>query len=309
MKKCICAVLAMLVLCGCMAQQPGQYALSMFVMDTVVDIQIWGEDDWKATEAVRSLLQELERTWSVTDAESFLSGLNRGEGTPDTKQQALLDRAEELSRQTRGAFDPKLHSLLQLWGFADKNYRVPTQQELAGARQSAQWNLGGILKGYAGEEAVAILQAMQVERAILNLGGNVQTYGHKPDGEPWYIAIQNPAGGDAVGQVAVEGTAAVVTSGDYQRYFEENGKRYHHILDPETGCPAENELTSVTVICQSGTRADALSTALFVMGKAEAEAFWRENRDFEMVLILKDGSIFATAGAAFAGGEWEVIQP
>ncbi len=306
MKRCICIFLVLLLLSGCVSQSP-QVQDTLFAMDTVMTLQIWGTDAQAASAQLRALLQDLERTWSATEEASLLSQLNRGKGTPDAQQQALLDRAEELRSQTGGAFDPQLLRVSQAWGFHSKDYRVPSAQELAEALQTPMWDLGGILKGYAGEEAVAILETLQVDRAVLSLGGNVQTYGQKPDGNPWYIAIQNPAGGDPIGQVAVTGTAAVVTSGDYQRYFEQDGRRYHHILDPETGCPADSGLASVTVICASGTRADALSTALFVMGLEEAREFWRAQGDFEAVFVLQDGSILATEGAGFSGGEFEVI--
>ncbi len=307
MKKCIAIFLTLLLLSGCSAKTE-QIQDTLYAMDTVMTLQLWGENAAVAADEIRGRLQELESDWSVTDRNSLISKLNRGEGTPDADQQALLDRAEELSRQTGGAFDPKLHSLMTLWGFRGKDYRVPTQQELAAAMEETEWDLGGIVKGYAGEEAVEILESFHVERAVLSLGGNVQTYGSKPDGSAWIIAIQNPNGGDAVGQVAVAGTVAVVTSGDYQRCFVQDGKRYHHILDPETGCPADSGIVSVTVICSSGTRADALSTALFVMGAEAAADFWQKTGDFEMVLILQDGRILATPDAGFSGGEFEVIE-
>lgn len=308
LKKILAFGLVLALLLGGCAQSEPCAQETVFCMDTVMDLRIWGQDRQEALDQIKQLLYELEKTWSSTDENSLISALNRGVGTPTAQQQALLEEAEALSRRTGGAFDPKLRNVVALWGFYEDNHQVPTADEIAAARQEPQWDLGAIVKGYAGREAVAILTQLDVDRAILNLGGNVQTYGEKTDGSPWNVAIQNPQGGDHIGLVAVSGTAAVVTSGDYQRYFESGGVRYHHILDPETGTPAASGLCSVTVICADGAAADALSTALFVMGLEEAADFWRQSDDFEAVFILTSGEIYATEGVSLSDCEYEVIR-
>ena len=248
MRKILPMILLICLLVGCAASEP--YAQqTVFCMDTVMDIQIWGKDCRQAMEAVVQLLQDLEKTWSATDEDSFLSALNRGEGRADSEQQALLDQALALRDRTGGAFDPQLGSVIALWGFYDDVHRVPGSQELEQAKLQKKWDLGAIVKGYAVSQIGKLLESYDVDRAMINLGGNVQTFGSKPEGQSWKVGIQNPAGGDALGVLALDGAMAVVTSGDYQRYFEKDGVRYHHILNPQTGYPADSGLRSVTVIC------------------------------------------------------------
>ncbi len=145
---------------------------------------------------------------------------------------------------------------------------------------------------------------------MLSLGGNVQTLGTKPDGTPWVIGIADPKNpSEAIATVTFTGSLALVTSGGYQRYFDLDGTRYHHILDPQTGRPAETGLASVTILTQDGATADALSTALFVMGMDKAVDFWRGSDDFEAVFITEGGGLYATEGAAalLGGCEFQVI--
>lgn len=304
---CLLAVFSLIFsLAGCENTKPVQE--TVFAMDTVMDLQLWGADAQACSESIAALLTELDNTWSAAKETSLIGQLNAGKEVTLTEEQSrLLDRAEQLSKDTGGAFDPKMLSVSQAWGFYEKEYRIPTEEEITAALSDPKWDLGAALKGYAGDRAVALLENADAQCAILNLGGNIHTYGQKANGTPWQIGIQNPWGNDYVCTLSVEGTCAVVTSGDYQRFFEKDGVRYHHIMDPETGCPAASGLASVTVICKNGLTADALSTALFVMGLEEGIAFWRERDDFEAVFITAEGGIYATEGAALSGCEYEVI--
>lgn len=306
MKRMLAVLMLCALLTGCAGENSARQ--TVFAMDTVMDLQIWGGDADLGIARARALLRDLESLWSATDEESVLSCLNRGQYLQlDAAQQSLLDRVEALSERTGGAFDPKLRRVSEVWGFYDEQYRIPAQEEIDAALADPQWDLGAALKGYAGQRIVGILEELEIDRAVLNLGGNIQTYGTKADGSPWQVGIQDPEGDGNVAVIQVEGTAAVVTSGDYQRYFEVDGVRYHHILDPETGCPADSGLRSVTVVCRDGLTADALSTALFVMGLEEGAAFWRESDDFEAVFLLASGEIYATEGIRLTDCEFEVI--
>lgn len=307
MKRFLCIILICAALCLC-AGCDSSARETVYAMDTVMDLQVWGPEKENALEAVKALIKVQENTWSNLKEDSAISKLNKGEASLSPAQQTFLDQVMALSQRTDGAFAPKLHGLITLWGFQTGSYHVPTDEEIATALALQQWNLGAAVKGYSGQQAAQLLEEMNVDRALLNLGGNVQTYGEKPGGEPWQIGIQNPDGGDPVGVVSVTGTASVVTSGDYQRYFEQDGICYHHILDPKTGKPADSGLQSVTVICRDGLTADALSTALFVMGLEEAGEFWRESDDFEAVFITTDGKVYATEGAKFSGCDYEEIK-
>ena len=158
-------------------------------------------------------------------------------------------------------------------------------------------DFGGIAKGYTSDQLAKIFAEYGIESGLINLGGNVDAYGSKTDGTAWRVAIQSPdQDGNYIG--VLEATdKAVITSGGYERYFEEDGITYHHIIDPSTGYPADSGLKSVTIICDDGTLADGLSTSLFIMGEEKASQFWQGHSDeFDFVLMKDDGSLVISEG-------------
>jgi thiamine biosynthesis lipoprotein len=215
---------------------------------------------------------------------------------------------------TDGAFNPVLYPITKAWGFTTKQYRVPSDSEIAELLQLTNYNdveikgnsvylkpgmmfdLGGIGKGWAGDEAIKILRQNGVKSAILDLGGNVQTIGSKPDGTAWQVGLQNPWGDGAVAAIKIK-NEAMITSGGYVRYFTgDDGKKYVHIMDGITGRPVENDVVSTTIITEFGTYADGLSTATYVLGKNRSIDLWKNNKNFEMILLTPDKSISYTKG-------------
>ncbi len=333
MRRLLAFLFAPLLLCaGCAAGTAEPCAAYLFAMDTYMELRVWGPEE--LVSEAGELLTDLEARLSVTDPDSEISGLNRtGEADLSADTAALLAESLALCRRTAGALDLTVYPLVRAWGFTGDAFRVPAPDEIeellarvgyedvdltgthAELPAGAALDLGSVAKGYAGRRIAERLRAAGVTSALLNLGGNVQTVGAKPDGSPWRVAIRDPDGEGLLGTLDVE-DLAVVTSGGYERCFTENGVTYWHILDPATGYPAKNGLVSVTVAGADGLVCDALSTALFVMGPERAADFWRESGDFEAVLVTEDGAILITEGLAdcfapmedYSGAEVTVIR-
>ena len=319
----LCAVMTV-SLCSCNIQNSysdeRKSEIDLFAMDTYMSLKAYGENGDKALKKASDKIRELEKTLSVTDEQSEIFLLNNANGkrtavSADTA--FLIGRSLEISDDTNGAFDITVYPLSKEWGFTTDRYNVPSQERLndllnsvgsenvildnndnsVSLRNGANIDLGGIAKGYAGKCAAQIIRSEGVVSAVLNLGGNVQTIGAKPNGSGWIIAIKDPEDDNSsVGTVEVF-DKAVVTSGGYERYFEdENGSRYCHILDPQTGRPARTDILSATVIGNDGTTCDALSTALYVMGIEGACDYLGSDREYEAILVSNDNKLYITGG-------------
>ena len=290
----------------------------LFAMDTVMLLTAYGDRYEAALDAAVDTINGLAADLDPEKEGGSLYALNAEAGGPvivSADCAAVLDTAMDVWSETGGALDPALYPVIKAWGFTTGEYRVPDQGSLdallAGKDTGAiaisgdtvtmpagmELSLGAVAKGYAAQKAAEAMAAAGAEHAILSLGGNVQTLGEtRPDGKSWQVAVTDPSDtGAYVGTLSV-GQTAVVTSGGYQRYFDEDGVRYIHILDPATGRPADNDLLSVTVVTADGARADALSTALFVLGSEGALDYAAAHGDVEAVLITKDGRVIVTGG-------------
>ena len=319
MKRLACLLLAcltVLALAACGAKKPQE--ISLFAMDTYMTLAAYGDNAGEALTAASQEINRLEATLSRTIDTSDVSRLNAGEAVAVQQEtRELLTRALALADETGGTFDMTVAPLVALWGITSDAPHVPTQEEidallpLVGGEHvhmddavtldtGCAVDLGGIAKGYASGQVAHILRAYDVTSAVVSLGGNVYVCGSRPDGAPWNVGIQDPAGTGYAATVALTDCFAV-TSGGYQRYFvAEDGTVYQHILDPRTGRPADSDLLSVTVISDDGTAADAYSTALYVMGEQEAVSFWRAHGGFDLILITADGRLLYTPGLSDA---------
>ena len=320
---CLC-----MLLCGCGGQK--EYTDTIYAMDTVMELSAYGPGAEAALTAAKSDIFRLDALFDRKGPNSEIAALNEtGSAYLSTDTAELLSRGLEISELTNGAFDMSVAPVVDLWGFYDQEYRVPEAAEITHALEEhvnyrnihidaatailtngAQLDPGGIAKGYTSARVMEIFKENGVTSGLVSLGGNVQVRGSRPDGDPWRVAIQSPDGEDYAGILSLTDCAAI-TSGDYQRYFEQDGKIYHHIIDPATGYPADSDLTSVTIVCTDATLADGLSTALYVMGKEKALDFWRENGGFDVVLITRNSQMYVTKGLEGkfeSNGEFTVVE-
>ena len=317
MKNWLSAALlsAAFLLTGCSgapAQEPE--TATFFAMDTAMDFTVYG--DAALLDEAETLIGSLEEQVSVTDEHSNIYAIDHtGSGSLSGNAAELMEQALELCRRTGGALDISVYPIVRAWGFTTGSYQVPDEETIQSLLplvdytqiqydaatgvvtlpEGMEIDLGSVAKGYAGQLAAQMLREHGVQSALLNLGGNVQTVGTKPDGSPWQIGIKDPQGEDAMMVLSVE-DQAVVTSGGYERYFEQDGQTYWHIMDPSTGHPADSGLLSVTIVGKQGIICDGLSTSLFVMGLEKAADLWAQSGDFEAVFVTASGEVYITEG-------------
>jgi len=299
---------------------------SRLMMGTLVEVTVVAPAD-KAKAVTEAVFEEMRRVEDLTSfhKNSLLTDINSSAGKKAVKTDlellSLVERSLKIAGETGGAFDPTVGPLCSLWRFSGADPRLPDQAEITDALAKVGWyrvkvdrqagtvflpdegmalDLGGMAKGYALDRAREVMKRMGITAGLLNAGGDIVAMGEKGPGKAWRIGVQDPRNPKGLVAVAAIRDGVIVTSGDYERFFEADGRRYHHILDPMTGYPAEG-MQSVTILAADGLTADALATAgIFVMGVQRGLRHIESFPGVEGLLIDSEGRIHMTPGAAKA---------
>lgn len=314
--KILMICLGLIILSGC-SREPELYSKTEFLMDTVVSVKTYGGSE-QLLEQAFELCRQYENLLSRTIETSEISKLNNSGGQPLTvspETAHLISRGLYYGNLSNGKFDITIYPASSLWDFTSHEKYIPTPTELEAAVKHIDYrrvtvdgntvtvpdgtklDLGGIAKGYITDRVVEFLKDQGISGAIINLGGNVYALGSKPDGSRFSVGIQKPF--DQTGSILAIiniSDKTVVTSGTYERYIKTDQELYHHILDPATGMPVQNELDSVTVIADYSADADALSTVCFALGLKEGMSLIEDISDTEAVFVTKSGELIATSG-------------
>ena len=315
---CLCAMLA-LAACGETRMSQRQ----VFAMDTIMTLTAYGKRAEFGLNAAQSVIQSMNDALDPDLETSTTYAINHAQGgnvSISGQINKMLSTAYTVYKQSNGALDLTIYPVIVRWGFDSGRYYVPTEEELwvdlshkgfdkmvltsfpsSGSYAvsfpvGTQLSFASVAKGCAAENAISAMRNAGVTSGIISLGGNVQTLGLKPDGSNWAVAVADPNNPTNYVGVLSIGEAAIVTSGTYQRYFTQDGKTYHHLINPESGRPINNTLKSATIVCEDGTLADCLSTAMFVLGQSKAINYWRVYGGFDMILINNENEVICTKG-------------
>jgi len=325
--RILAALTLILAGAGCRPRAPVIHTFSAIHMDTVVEVTLVETDRMRAralADEVFAIFTQIEAEMSRYQRSSTVSTLNDRAGqaawTPISPElEAVLRESLRIAELSHGAFDPTLAEVNRLWAF-DEGGHLPNPAALAAAVTHAGWralqvetgrarliragcgvDLGGIAKGYAVDASGDLLVSRGVTGAIVNAGGDMRLIGHRPDGGPWRIGVQHPRKPDGLLEVLRTTDCAVVSSGDYERYFMVDGVRYHHIIDPKTGFPAM-ACQGATVVAERAMTADGLATAAFVLGPEAGLSLLRRAGANDALIVDAGGTIHRLAEATAAVG-------
>ena len=310
--------LLVFILAGC-GQGPSVKETRV-LMDTFCEISCYDADKAKAVAAIDAAFKEMERierVFSKFDENSEVSKINRSAGMEKVDVSGevfgLTERSIYYSRISGGTFDITVGPLMEIWGFVRENKSLPDRGvidnalkhvgykniELDSGELSVRFldkgvkiDFGGIAKGYAVDRAKDVLASKGIKNGLINLGGNIFALGHAPGKESWNIGVEDPRNKGKLLHTFEVIDKGISTSGNYERFFEIGGKRYSHIINPITGEPCQG-IISVTVISDSAEKADALSTAIFVMGEEKGLSLARSIKDMKVLILKEDGSLIS----------------
>jgi thiamine biosynthesis lipoprotein len=290
-----------------------------FMLDTLCTISLYDKHDKAILEKAFELCEHYDNLLSMTVQTSDIYKINLADIKPITVNKDTIEvikNAINYSIKSSDMFDITVGKLTALWDFDSKNPKVPSQEKIDEAKSTINYkkiiisgntvkltdkntmiDLGAIAKGFIADKIKLFLQQNGVMKAIINLGGNIVVIGSKAKGTPWIVGIQQPFEDKnvVIGNVYVS-DKSVVTSGIYERYFYQNGKLYMHILNPRTGYPIDNDLSSVTIISNKSVDGDGLSTTCFLLGVEKAEQLIKSLKDVEAIFITKENKIITTPG-------------
>ena len=307
-------------------QEPVPSSRTEIALNTVCTITLFDPESYEVFLDIFRRIREIESRMSMFLPNSDVAHINAAAGIAPVQVHddvfMVIERAVQIAERSGGAFDPTIGPLMALWDIKGINPRVPSQEEIDAVLPLVNWrnieldrerrtvflsspgmalDLGGIAKGYAADEARAIIQTARLERAIINLGGDAIMHGERPDGSPWRVGLHTPHVGQRTALGIIRGRdITAVTSGVYEQYFVHNGVHYHHLLSPFDGRPARTGILSATIV-SSGTSmdADALSTAIFVLGYERGRALVDSLEGVEAIFVFENRSVRTTAGVDF----------
>ncbi|MGL9749446.1 FAD:protein FMN transferase [Enterococcus sp. DIV0170] len=330
-KRALLMILGLLaiLLTACGSDKPKinekPYDDKQFLMGTYVQIRIYDDGKEAALKPAFKRVKELADKITVNQEGSEIDAINQEAGVKPVKvsddMYYLLKEAYKYSQDSKGGFDMAIGSITSLWRIGFPDARKPDQSEIDQALKLVNYHevefndseksvylkekgmkldLGAIAKGYITDEVVKVLKEKGVTTAIIDLGGNVYVMGHSPRGdqkEDWTVGIQDPnqARNVVLGSVP-ESNMSLVTSGIYERYLEVNGKTYHHLFNPKTGYPFDNDIAGVTIISKKSIDGDGLSTAVFSMGVKEGIQYVESLKDTEAIFVTRDDKVYVTSG-------------
>ncbi|PKL05897.1 MAG: thiamine biosynthesis protein ApbE [Spirochaetae bacterium HGW-Spirochaetae-9] len=323
MKFYLITVIAVLFFSACAPAAQSEISRTDFVLGTVCSVRILEGGSTKTTDEIFARLKTIEDRMSANKDGTEIAEVNAAAGLRAVKVSAdtfdVIAKGIEYAKLTQGAFDISIGPLVKLWNIGTDYAKVPPKAEIAASLRLVDYrkieldtknmtvrlpasgmrlDLGAIAKGYSADEIAKILVKHKVKAAVVDLGGNVLVFGKKKDGSPWRVGVQDPRSerGDYIGLVTGQ-AMTVVTSGIYERFFVEEGKHYHHILDTKTGWPADNSLVSVSIIAASSMDADALSTSLFALGLQKGMELAKTLPGINAIFIDDKNRVYLTPGA------------